>query len=452
MPEVDTRCPSCSNRVTVADPALCAQQPWYLPGEAAVACPVCDWEFVVDANGEVVDDGEPDGEPLLTIDADGTPESVDLLTVTCQRCGRAFETEPCELARCPSCRHQLSLPGGVPADEQQFPLTWHEGDCECDHCMYGDASGEEYVCPNCGSVFEEEDETLPPQFVLQPDGRVKCAVCHWVFRWPESAPQPQRPASAVVWSPGLTIEQREGAYRRTHVVARDGGAQFCTIGEALRTAYWGELILVRPGEYEESLIIDRPVELRADGPPGCVVVFSRSGPCVRVLTPHAEVHRIKFCQEAHPYPAPAIEVDGAALFEDCAITSCGHGVLVQSPQSIPLFRRCHIQGCGGVGLLVAGCALATLEDCEIVISAAAGVESITGGRLHLERCRVEYSRGPAVLLRSRGVATLLGCHLTAYRGVDLLVEYGADVFIENACATSPRDEEEADPPFLVPAP
>ena len=50
-----------------------------------------------------------------------------------------------------------------------------------------------------------------------------------------------------------------------YVVAQDGSGDFPTIGEALSAAVDGDMILVEPGEYVESLVIDKEVTLSGDG-------------------------------------------------------------------------------------------------------------------------------------------------------------------------------------------
>ena len=58
----------------------------------------------------------------------------------------------------------------------------------------------------------------------------------------------------------------------THIVAQDGSGEYPTIGAALAAAGEGYTILVRPGTYDESLIIDRAVTIAGDTRRGPVVI------------------------------------------------------------------------------------------------------------------------------------------------------------------------------------
>ena len=41
---------------------------------------------------------------------------------------------------------------------------------------------------------------------------------------------------------------------------------FATVGAAIKAAKPGDRILVRPGLYEEGLVVDKPLEILGDGP------------------------------------------------------------------------------------------------------------------------------------------------------------------------------------------
>ena len=147
----------------------------------------------------------------------------------------------------------------------------------------------------------------------------------------------------------------------------------------------------------------------------------------------------------------AVEIlQGNPLFTDCQFQNGGGpGVHVEGCWTVPVFRGCRVHGCG-VGVLVSDHALATLEGGDIDGNGEAGVEAITGGRLHLERCRVTHNGGPAVSLRRHAVATLLDCQLGGNAGPDLCAE-GATVSLGPGRLTHP-DPDEPDAPLVVGVP
>jgi hypothetical protein len=52
----------------------------------------------------------------------------------------------------------------------------------------------------------------------------------------------------------------------TYVVTADGSGDFATITEALASAVDGDTVLVRPGTYQEDLVIRHDITVRGDGP------------------------------------------------------------------------------------------------------------------------------------------------------------------------------------------
>ena len=58
----------------------------------------------------------------------------------------------------------------------------------------------------------------------------------------------------------------------TIVVAPDGSGDYLTITEAVAAAQDGDTVLVKPGTYLESVLIDTDITLKGDGPAGSVVI------------------------------------------------------------------------------------------------------------------------------------------------------------------------------------
>jgi len=88
---------------------------------------------------------------------------------------------------------------------------------------------------------------------------------------PESSALGQKP----YLPPEPTSELFPGGQRRrarTHVVDASHRGDHLTLAEALEAAKPGDSILVRPGVYQEGIIIDKRVEIIGDGDLGKVVI------------------------------------------------------------------------------------------------------------------------------------------------------------------------------------
>src|SRR5439155_21500758 len=75
----------------------------------------------------------------------------------------------------------------------------------------------------------------------------------------------------------------------TLTVAKTGPADFDNLTEAIRKASSGSRILIRPGRYEESIVLDKSLEIAGDGPRQEIVIENPDLHCVAMLTGQATV-------------------------------------------------------------------------------------------------------------------------------------------------------------------
>jgi hypothetical protein len=99
---------------------------------------------------------------------------------------------------------------------------------------------------------------------------------------PAGPPAPQAPHAAPAPSAARTEPP-------THVVDPFHRGDFTTISEAIKTARPGDRILVRPGLYTESLVIDKPLEILGHGPAADIQVHARDA---HVVVFRANISRI----------------------------------------------------------------------------------------------------------------------------------------------------------------
>ena len=248
---------------------------------------------------------------------------------------------------------------------------------------------------------------------------------------------------------------------QTLVVAKNGKGQCMSLRVALRQAEPGARLLVMPGVYRESLVVDKPVSIIGQGGPTEVVIESSRGPCLSLQVPGVSIGNLQL-QGLDGDGAPALLVaQGEALVEDCAISArSGAAVLVTGAGTQPTFRdctlhssgqggmllqqhagarlercaiegecrfglrveprarlaasACRIQNALGVGLALLPGAHATLEDCQVSGQEAGGVEVEADARVELTRCRITHSRSVGVLVLERGQAALEDCDLRGH--------------------------------------
>jgi len=161
------------------------------------------------------------------------------------------------------------------------------------------------------------------------------------------------------------------------VVSQERGAQFRSIGEAIQRADPGTHILVRPGLYRESLLIDKPVGISGDGPAENVVVESIDAPCLIARAARIEVRglTLRSLLKGNQKDYFAVDISyGLLVLENCDVTSeAGACISIHGQETSPTIRRCHIHHGGNYGIWIWDEAGAIIEDCQISHCRGAGV-------------------------------------------------------------------------------
>ena len=79
-------------------------------------------------------------------------------------------------------------------------------------------------------------------------------------------------ATAAITAP---VAAQDGS---THTVAQDGSGDFDTVGAAIEAAADGDTVLISPGRYEQSLVLDKSLTLAGNGPREEIVIALEAEP------------------------------------------------------------------------------------------------------------------------------------------------------------------------------
>ncbi len=231
---------------------------------------------------------------------------------------------------------------------------------------------------------------------------------------------PEHSSAMPAGSPTLTVD-----------CAQADGHQ--TIAGALAAAAPGTRVIVRPGLYEEELVIDKNVELVGDAEaPGAVVVQASGAPTLSSRATSARVANLVLRQlgDGDCY---AIESGAGRLeLEGCDITSRGTACVLLHDTADPVLRDNRIHDGGGYGVLVSSGATGMLEHNEIFSNAGAGVGIGRHGDPTLRDNTIRDNRKSGVAVFEGGRGTLEGNEIlgNAFAGV-LVSGEGAPVVLKN---------------------
>ncbi|MDZ7961237.1 MAG: right-handed parallel beta-helix repeat-containing protein [Aulosira sp. DedQUE10] len=250
--------------------------------------------------------------------------------------------------------------------------------------------------------------------------------------------------------------------KTTFTVSSNGFGDYKTISEAIKNAQPGTRILVNPGFYQESLIINKPLKIIGDGPVANIIIESANSNCILMQTDQAEVRGLtlrgvsgnknnKFfavdipqgqlilaeCDitsdslscvsvigaTANPIIQQCKIHDGAqagiffqknsrGTVEDCDIFGNGLSGIAIKDNSNPVIQRCKLHDGKQGGVLVYDDGQATVEDCEIFGNDLSGVEIRTNGNAVIQRCKINQNKGRGVYVHDKGLGTVENCDLS----------------------------------------
>ena len=208
----------------------------------------------------------------------------------------------------------------------------------------------------------------------------------------------------------------------THVVDAWQRGDFSTVGEAVKAAKPGDRIVVRPGLYEEGLVVDKPLEILGDGPVTDIEIRARGANALLFRANIGRVANLTLRQAGGEGNWFGVDITQGRLdLEGCDISSQSNACVAIRNGADPRLRRNHIHHSPGCGVLVRDNGLGTLEDNDITGNGSPGVGIETGGNPTLRRNQIHDGKSSGVYVRDNGLGTLEDNDITGnpYAGVEI---------------------------------
>jgi parallel beta-helix repeat protein len=214
------------------------------------------------------------------------------------------------------------------------------------------------------------------------------------------------PAPAASSQTEVTVP---GGPARVHTVDARMRGDFTTITAAIRAAWPGDRILVRPGLYEGGLVLDKGLEIVGDGPASDIEVRAYGTETLVFDAGNAEgrvanltLRQVRGGREYHAVDVRQGRLDVAGCNIRSASSTC---VAVMTGASLRLHGS-TIHGSPKSGVLICDSGLATLEDNEITGNRACGVQVRTGASATLRDNRIHNNTESGIWVYDRGQVTL----------------------------------------------
>ncbi len=197
------------------------------------------------------------------------------------------------------------------------------------------------------------------------------------------------------------------------IVDQKGNGDYNNITEAIKKALPKTRIIVKPGEYQESIIIDKYIEIIGDGKVKNVVIKAVNSHGVSMGTYDAKISNltISAVSDVSMLDNHAIYIpEGRLIVENCDIISDnGFGIFISGKSANPMISKCKIHDSKKGGILVEANAQGTIEDCDIFANQDGGIEIREGASPIIINCQIHDNKSSGLFAWRSGKGLIEKC-------------------------------------------
>jgi hypothetical protein len=228
--------------------------------------------------------------------------------------------------------------------------------------------------------------------------------------------KPSRPAAA------------NARARRALTVSQDGRAGFTSISAAVRAAKNGAAIVVRPGIYHESVVIDKDITLTGEGVMQSIVLESPAGPCISLKGGVAATVgslTLRTAAETADPSVPLISItDGRLKLDKCDLSSGVRNRLVVAAGAKASLNviESRIHDGSGSGIVFTNGAGGEVARCDVFGFKESGVHLESDAGVSLDECRIHDGGGFGVRVVRGARSAITRCLLSNLERASVMVE------------------------------
>jgi hypothetical protein len=247
---------------------------------------------------------------------------------------------------------------------------------------------------------------------------------------PTRTPQTHADAPPPSAAAGTTPSASPPA-RQSFVVALDGNGDFLTLTDAIRRVPAGSRLLVRPGIYNEGIVLDKSLEIAGDGALEEIIVRATTSSCLVMRTDSATVRSLTLRGQAraggaHDNGFFAVDIPhGRLLLEACDISSDSLAcVAIHNPTAAPVLRACRIHHGVDSGVFAFDGAQGMIEMCDIAQNSNVGIAVTGGARTGIKDCHIHHGADAGIVVWNQAANVIEGCDIFANRRTNVGISDG----------------------------
>jgi parallel beta-helix repeat protein len=207
----------------------------------------------------------------------------------------------------------------------------------------------------------------------------------------------------------------------THIVDALHRGHFATISAAIAAAKPGDRLLIRPGLYQEGLVINKPLEIIGDGDRDDIIIEAKGQDVILFKTSMGIVRNVSIRQLGGGNWFGVDIGQGRLHLEDCDITSQSLACVAIHDGANPVVRHNRIHDGKQGGIYVYNNGRGTLEDNDIFGNAKVGLAIQTQADPVVRRNRIHDGKAGGVYVNEDGRGTLEDNDIfgNAYSGIQI---------------------------------
>ncbi len=227
-------------------------------------------------------------------------------------------------------------------------------------------------------------------------------------------------------------------------VVSPSGGNFTSIGEALQNVPTNSRVLIREGLYNESIVLDKNVEIVGDGAVENIIVRSHNQSCVSMQTEKATVRDLTLEGRGKSYGKSFFAVDvprGELILENCDISSDSLScVAIRGANANPFLKNCSIHDGADSGIYIFDNARARIENCDVYHNANVNLAITQGANPVVKNCRIFEGENGGIVVWGNGAAgTIEDCEITNHRLANVGISQSANPIFRRCKIFGGRD-------------
>lgn len=189
---------------------------------------------------------------------------------------------------------------------------------------------------------------------------------------------------------------------QTIIVDWQGGGHFPTVSRALKAAEDGQLILVKPGVYQDHLVVDKRVTILGDGEPGSVIVETDSADVVLSTALSATLSNMALRQTGGRRCYGIDIRKGHLELRGCRISSQALAGIAIHGDAEAAITQCRVHNCKQSGIIAYDGAKAYIDDNDISENALHGIAVQTNAQPTVRHNRICRNAENGIFVSNHG--------------------------------------------------